>query len=345
MSDDVTQQAPQDGQPAATGQGGDVDHQSTDPQPDTTSTTQPAELGGVPTADASGSDAQAVTDPTFTGGTTNADGTVGGHEDPPAPSPDPSTSTSEPVNDTTTPDTTAAADTTTVDTTAAPAPAADAPSSSPVVVNTGVADASADTPAAPPVVAAPAPAPFVPDAPPVVLPVPAGTPIVTTPPAAAPVSSGPTGIPSVDAILANVPSSLLYPIIAIKNYMEMMKPGRPQDPKYGAAQQVNLYRAMLTIVNKDTEHFEALFTAMLRMFEHGAEGVFHEIYVFRFTEHVIMNPDEIKGWQKLVNLVKVMGPVDGRELARKAVSIENSVIHLAEDAKNRVLAYFSPTGR
>lgn len=260
---------------------------------------------------------------------------------PPAPStlatPDPVTDNTTPTPDTTDTSVDTTADTSVDTTTAAPAPEADpTPLAAPVVVNTGVSD-----PAPAPVVAAP----FVPDTPPVVLPVPAGTPIVAAAAAPAPVSSGPTGIPAVDAILAQVPSSLLTPIISIKNYMEMMKPGRPMDPKAGAANQVNLYRAMQAIVNKDTEHFEALFTAMLRMFEHGAQGVFHETYVYRFAEHVVMNAEEIKAWQKMVNLFKVMGPVDGRDLARKAVSIEQSVVHLAEGAKSRILAYFSPTGR
>lgn len=264
--------------------------------------------------------------------------------DTPAPTdqviePAPTPTTPDPVTDSNNTDQTTSA--------SAPDTAAPAPTPAPVVQNTGVADSSTDTSAAAPApeVAAPAPAPFVPDTPKPVLPVAPGTPLVAPTPAPAPVSSGPTGIPNVDAILAKVPSSLLGPIITIKNYMEMMKPGRPMDPKTGAQNQVNLYRAMMAIVTKDTEHFEQLFTAMLRMFEHGAQGVFHEIYVYRFAEHVVLNPEEIKAWQKMVNLFKVMGPVDGRDLARKAVSIEQSVSHLAETAKNRILAYFSPTGR
>jgi len=244
----------------------------------------------------------------------------------PAPTPTTTDTVTDSNNTDLSADTPAPDTTTATTTTSTPAP---------VVQDTGVADQST----------APAPAPVVPDPVKPVLPIAPGTPIAPPQPAPAPVSSGPTGIPSVDAILAKVPTSMLGPIITIKNYMEMMKPGRPMDPKVGAANQVNLYRAMMSIVTKDTEHFEALFTAMLRMFEHGAQGVFHELYVYRFAEHVVLNPEEIKAWQKMINLFKVMGPVDGRDLARRAVSIEQSVSHLAENAKNRILAYFSPTGR
>jgi hypothetical protein len=350
VSDDADQQASQLEQPAAQGQAVDAGEQSpvAAAASDPVDNAQPAELDGTASAAAPSADSQAVTD------------TPSAAVAPPAPSladllsatPSPSTPTTiDPVTDNTTP-LQPTADTPAIDPTAgtaltstAPAPdetaeaPAPAPSAAPVVIDTGVADAAAAAPA--PVAAAP----FVPDTPKVVLPVPVGTPVSV--PAAAPVtvSSGPTGIPSVDEILKTVPSSLLSPIITIKNYMEMMKPGRPQDPKLGAAQQVNLYRAMTTIINKDTEHFEALFTAMLRMFEHGAQGVFHETYVYRFAEHVILNSEEIKAWQRLVNLFKVMGPVDGRDLARKAVNIEQSVQGLVEGAKSRILAYFSPTGR
>lgn len=181
-------------------------------------------------------------------------------------------------------------------------------------------------------------------------PAPAPAPVVETPavvvvkdqePVAAAVSSGPTGIESVDRAIKDVPAAYAIGILRLVEYTAAMAPKRPVSSEDGAAHQVRLYRLIQAVINKNPEYFEALFTAMLRLFEHHKDGAFHETAVFRFMESVNLGSDDRHAFLRLVNLIKVLGPIKSRAVAIKQTNVLDSLRYgLTEEGRQRVLNYF-----
>lgn len=128
---------------------------------------------------------------------------------------------------------------------------------------------------------------------------------------------------------------------SIHGYIEAMAPRRPLSIDEGCRNQVSLYRAITTIINRSDDDFQPAFAKLLKLFEEHATGALAETHVFRFLDNVQLPEDDRRAFQRLINLIKVAGPVKGRELAVKQVDFAASLKYgLTEQGRQRVLAFF-----
>ncbi len=197
---------------------------------------------------------------------------------------------------------------------------------------------------------APAPAPIVAPAP---APAPAPTTVVAAPkvvtPVAAAVKPAPvaefpkvTGFAEVDRLLVNVPAANQTGLLRLMDYIETMNPKRPMDEKTGARAQAMLFKVLQNTINREDVHFRQIFSAILALFEVEPTGVFKEVNLFRFMDQVELSQTDRKAFERILNLIKVMGPKKSRAQAIKQVSFENSLRYgLTEQGRQRVLDFFN----
>lgn len=161
---------------------------------------------------------------------------------------------------------------------------------------------------------------------------------ITPAPAAAPAEATPTVTEADLAQLSPAPRAALQTIHA---YLEAMKPGKPVSIEEGSRHQIALYRAISTIMNNTEDEFSKAFSLLLKTFEQHKDGALHERHVFRFFEHMTLPEPDRRAFQRLLNMVKVLAPVKGRELAMKQVDFTSSLAHgVTERTRQRVLAFF-----
>lgn len=208
--------------------------------------------------------------------------------------------------------------------------------------------APAPAPAAPTQASAPAtPKPAVkPPAAPAVKPAPVVT-TKSTAAAPAPVAekkdyADVTGIPEVDRPLKNVPPAHQVGIQRLKEYAEKMHPRRPMEAAEGARLQVALFKVLQNTINKEEQYFRQLWIAILAYFTHEPTGVFKEQNVFRFMDNVALSEPERKAFVRILNLIKVAGPKEGRAVAMKQVDLVQSLRYgLTDEGRQRVTDFFT----
>lgn len=130
----------------------------------------------------------------------------------------------------------------------------------------------------------------------------------------------------------------------IKNYVRQMAPRKPVDVVEGKRHQATLALTLNAILNMpDTDgHFTKSLTALLRVFELGSKSTFSEHYAFRFLESVEMTNDKIDEFTRILNLLLVLGPRDGRKEAIRQVDFNKSLrLGFSDEARQRIMAYFN----
>lgn len=128
----------------------------------------------------------------------------------------------------------------------------------------------------------------------------------------------------------------------VQNYIAAMAPRKPISIEEGCRWQLVLYRAVTTIINRTEDDFKPAFTALLKLFEEHADAVFSETHVFRFFDNIQLPENDRKAFQRLVNLIKLLAPVKGRELALKQVDFSRSLEHgVLEQGRQRLLQHFN----
>jgi hypothetical protein len=199
------------------------------------------------------------------------------------------------------------------------------------------------TPTAPaPVVKQPAASPVsatLPKPQPVTKPVTAPVPVKTAP--AAPVEKVDfrTLIARAQAEATNTGRILLQ---QLSDYMEAMAPRAPITVSAGSRQQVVLYRMITRMINTLDEDFNLVFTTFLRLFSEHADGVFSETHVFRFMEHIALGSDEIKTFQRLLNLFKNVADPKGRAAGLKMTDFSKTLeFGITDEGRSRILGYFN----
>lgn len=154
-----------------------------------------------------------------------------------------------------------------------------------------------------------------------------------------------TGVPRaiIDSVLGKVSAGAKNHLNSLGDYMEAMKPRRPVQTVDGGRHQVGLYRTILGIINGTEEDFNVVFGTLLRLFAEHDKGVFAETHVFRYFESMPLNDADRKAFQRLLNMLKVLAPVKGREIAIKQVDLGHTLAHTAitEAGRQRVMSFFN----
>ncbi len=145
-----------------------------------------------------------------------------------------------------------------------------------------------------------------------------------------------------DRINATKNPTVINAINAIKQYMIDMGPGKTMTPETGAKQQVTFFRNVKTLIDYSDNDFQIAFITLLRMFDEFKDGVFSEMYVFRFMEYVVLTPEDRKAFLRILNLLKIAAPVSGRKEAMRQVNIPKSLEYsFTEEGKRKIHVFFS----
>lgn len=127
----------------------------------------------------------------------------------------------------------------------------------------------------------------------------------------------------------------------IDAYMKAMAPRKPISDEAAARQQVQLYRSITGIINTTTEDFDPLWTYLLKQFQDHADGVFNELYVLRAMSHVQLPPNDVRSYQRLVNLLRLTADPQSRKAALKQVDIQQTLkFGISENGRQRVISFY-----
>lgn len=152
---------------------------------------------------------------------------------------------------------------------------------------------------------------------------------------------GITQYADINRVLSNVPKAKLAIIHFLTEYARDMAPRRPIPETTGAIYQADLYKQLHVLINKEDEHFHPLFTAVLMFFKHEAERCFSATHAFRFMDTVKLNKDERASFNSLIDMLRILGPVEGRKENAKQVSLEKALAkNMTDTGRSRILSYF-----
>lgn len=131
-----------------------------------------------------------------------------------------------------------------------------------------------------------------------------------------------------------------YVVTFMQEYLKHMSPGVSNDTETGVRMQLLLWRTIKNVVEND-DGFREAFRLLIAYFKEYRNGAFHETYVHRFHPDLTMQPGEITGFTRMVNLLTVAAGLTNKNDIRKFVNLSASFdTALSDSARNRVMNYF-----
>lgn len=142
------------------------------------------------------------------------------------------------------------------------------------------------------------------------------------------------------AIMAGDNKRERYVVTFMQEYLKHMSPGVANDTETGVRMQLLLWRTIKNVVEND-DGFREAFRLLIAYFKEYRNGAFHETYVHRFHPDLTMQPGEITGFTRMVNLLTVAAGLTNKNDIRKFVNLSASFdTALSDSARNRVMNYF-----
>ena len=142
------------------------------------------------------------------------------------------------------------------------------------------------------------------------------------------------------AIMAGDNKRERYVVTFMQEYLKHMSPGVANDTETGVRMQLLLWRTIKNVVEND-DGFREAFRLLIAYFKEYRDGAFHETYVHRFHPDLTMQPGEITGFTRMVNLLTVAAGLTNKNDIRKFVNLSASFdTALSDSARNRVMNYF-----
>ncbi len=115
-------------------------------------------------------------------------------------------------------------------------------------------------------------------------------------------------------------------VSALDSYVEKMHPSQTPTDDEGARHQYNLWRALIFVIDQSPQdEFKKLWYIVLAYFEEYKQTVFHDRYVFRFSEFWQWSDDQLTALQRLINIIKLTCNVDTRAKGLKQVDLNRSL--------------------
>lgn len=196
----------------------------------------------------------------------------------------------------------------------------------------------------------PAPAPQKPQVQIKPAPTPTPAPVVTNTQTPAPAKETPAPAnASFDVLLQNLKNkgslSEKSLIQSLESYLVAMQPGRPITDTEGMQHQYTLWRTIHSVVHQVThEDFAKHWNLLLAFFAQyqGDNQVFHDRYVFRFSEHWTRDESELQAFQRILNLIKLTSNPNTRKQNLKQVSLNRTLeVGFSEEARQKLLSFYA----
>lgn len=132
-------------------------------------------------------------------------------------------------------------------------------------------------------------------------------------------------------------------IASLDRYLTKMKPGMPVNPDEGARNQYMLWRTIQGVIeNSSTEEFKKLWYIVLTYFNNYKTEAFGERYVFRFSEYWVQSEEELKAFQRILNLIILTADSKTRTKSLSQVSIPRTLEEgFSELGRQRILSFYN----
>lgn len=131
-------------------------------------------------------------------------------------------------------------------------------------------------------------------------------------------------------------------IVGIESYITKMSPGVPIDANQGAREQYVFWKLISSIAESTpNDEFKKIWNLLLAYFEFYKDTVFHERYIFRFSEYWTWSEDDLNAFQRVINLIKLTSNPTERTASLSHVSIDRSLaVGFSDEARQRIVSFY-----
>jgi hypothetical protein len=131
-------------------------------------------------------------------------------------------------------------------------------------------------------------------------------------------------------------------IHGLKDYVSKMMPGIPVSSKQGLKNQKALWTLIMTVINNYDEDFRQNFNLILAFVNEYRTTVFHENYIYRFTEELPVNENFNVMILRLIHILLETHEVQNRREKFNSMSIDRSLATgLTDAARSKLLNFYS----
>lgn len=143
-------------------------------------------------------------------------------------------------------------------------------------------------------------------------------------------------------ILGDVPAINRMQISGIVSYAKKCDPSQLLSTEAIANASTGLWNNLRLIICNETDYFEPVFTAALKVFELAAKGAMGEVYLYRAVDQMKLSKDDLKAYCDVTTMMRVLAPVKSRKaVLANGLSLSRSLRNgLTQDGINRVVSYF-----
>lgn len=129
---------------------------------------------------------------------------------------------------------------------------------------------------------------------------------------------------------------------SLEAYLTNMRPGLPLTSEKGNQQQQSLWFLIRnTVESSKPEDFRQLWHTILMYFNHHKTGALGPRHLFRFAESWSRGQDELRGFQKVLNIIRLTADPAERESGLKQVDIAaNLQDGFSEEGRSRLVQYY-----
>lgn len=150
------------------------------------------------------------------------------------------------------------------------------------------------------------------------------------------------GVARAPQILANVPRAHYAILATLSMYAQQMDPTHPILEADGARMQSRLLRMLTNLINLEESHFEPIFRVVLAWFELNSNKCMHPASAHRFLHLMPVSADELRAFNNLVDMFRLLAPAKSREVAKRQVSFEKALQYgLTDSGRQRIRNFFN----
>ena len=146
----------------------------------------------------------------------------------------------------------------------------------------------------------------------------------------------------VERILEGVPAINRMQINGIVNYAKNCDPGRVLSGPAIAQASVGLWHNLRLIICNESEHFEKVFTAALKVFELASKGAMGELYLYRAVDTMKLANEDLTAYCDVTTMMRLLAPVKTRQIVMyNSLKLSRALRNgLTQEGINRVVGYF-----
>lgn len=131
-------------------------------------------------------------------------------------------------------------------------------------------------------------------------------------------------------------------INALENYVGFMMPGNAISDDAGARQQYMLWKALIFVIDESpSDEFKKLWNIVLAFFEEYKKTVFHDRYVFRFSEFWQWSDTDLTAMQRIINIIKLTCNPDTRTTGIRKVDLNRSLeTGISDNGRQKLVSFY-----